>query len=54
MEDLNVTILEGSDTVVYPIQKNNVKNEPKEDVKQPKIDLIVETHPCNKCERKKS
>ena len=53
MEDLNVTILEGSDTVVYPIQKNNVKNEPKEDVKQPKIDLIVETHPCDKCERKK-
>ena len=51
MEDLNVTILEFSDTVVDPSQKNNVKNEPKEDVTQPKIDITVETQPCDKCEK---
>ena len=51
MVDLNVTILECSDIVVDPSQKNNVKNEPKEDVKQPKIDKIVEKYPCDKCEK---
>ena len=51
MLDLNVTILEFFDTVVDPSQKNNVNNEPKEDVTQPKIDIIVETHPCDKCEK---
>ena len=51
MEDPNVTILEFSDTVVEPSQKNYVKNEPKEDVTQSKIDIIVETHPCEKCEK---
>ena len=37
MEDPNVTILEFSDTVVDPSQKNYVKNEPKEDVTNPKL-----------------
>ena len=47
-----MTILEFSDTVVDPSQKNYVKNEPKEDVTQPKIDIIVETNPCENVKKK--